>query len=158
MNVSMLDYLTTLSLQKNRSFARIYSFYPISRKLSFSSMLCMGMINSREGGCSATDLKSMSCYDKALISRMLSDLLDNGYIARNPEDDNKKRGMRYILSDEGRSIVEEMTDIFVRFSNEISENIPKEDLKTFLEVSAKLIENMGRYAKELEDKMKSEEK
>ena len=158
MNVSMLDYLTTLSLQKNRSFARIYSFYPISKKLSFSSMLCMGIIYSREGGCSATDLKSMSCYDKALISRMLSDLQDNGYIVRNPEDDNKKRGMRYILSDEGRMIAEKMTAMFIRFSHEISDDIPKEDLKTFLEVSAKLIENMVRYEKELEDKMKSEEK
>lgn len=158
MNVSMLDYLTTLSLQKNRSFARIYSFYPISKKLSFSSMLCMGIINSREGGCSATDLKSMSCYDKALISRMLSDLQDNGYIVRNPEDDNKKRGMRYILSDEGRMIAEKMTAMFIRFSHDISDDIPKEDLKTFLEVSAKLIENMVRYEKELEDKMKSEEK
>lgn len=158
MNVSMIEYLTTLSLQKNRSFARIYSFYPISKKLSFSSMLCMGMINSREGGCSATDLKSMSCYDKALISRMLSDLQDNGYIVRNPEDDNKKRGMRYILSDEGRMIAEKMTAMFIRFSHDISDDIPKEDLKTFLEVSAKLIENMVRYEKELEDKMKSEEK
>ena len=154
----MIEYLTTLSLQKNRSFARIYSFYPISKKLSFSSMLCMGIINSREGGCSATDLKSMSCYDKALISRMLSDLQDNGYIVRNPEDDNKKRGMRYILSDEGRIIAEKMTAMFIKFSHDISDDIPKEDLKTFLEVSAKLIENMVRYEKEMEDKMKSEEK
>ena len=152
MNVSMIEYLTTLNQQKNHSFTRIYNSCPISEKVSLSTMLCMWMIYKNEGGCSATDLRTMSCYDKSLISRMLSDLQENGYIIRNPEDDGKKRGMRYILSDQGVNVVEDMQESFLKFTDKISEDIPKEDLRTFLDVSVKLIGNIENYAKQLESK------
>ena len=43
-----------------------------------------------------------------------------------------------------------LSEVFLKISSEVSKDIPKEDLKTFYEVSCKLINNLGEYAGELE--------
>lgn len=150
MERSLLEQLAALMIQKSHSFARIYSCIPASKELNISSAVCLGIINGIEGGCSATELKEMSCYDKALISRMLTDMQNDGYIIRNPEDKDKQRGMRYIPSEKGRILGDMLSAEFLKISSEVSANIPKEDLVKFYEVSCKLINNLGEYARNLE--------
>ncbi|SEL09008.1 MarR family winged helix-turn-helix transcriptional regulator [Ruminococcus albus] len=150
MDRSLLENLAGLMIQKGHYFARIYSCIPASKELNMSSAVCLGIINGTEGGCSATELKEMSCYDKALISRMLTDMQNDGYIIRNPEDKDKQRGMRYIPSEKGKILGDMLSAEFLKISSEVSKDIPKEDLKTFYEVSCKLINNLDEYAGELE--------
>lgn len=150
MDRSLLEQLAALMIQKTHSFARIYASIPASKELNISSAVCLGIINGIEGGCSATELKELSCYDKALISRMLTDMQNDGYIIRNPEDKDKQRGMRYIPSEKGKILGDMLSAEFLKISSEVSKDIPKEDLVKFYEVCCKLINNLGEYSRELE--------
>lgn len=155
MDRSLLEQLAALMIKKGHYFARIYSCVPASKELNMSSAVCLGIINGIEGGCSATELKEMSCYDKALISRMLTDMQNDGYIVRNPEDKDKQRGMRYIPSENGKILGDMLSAEFLEISSEVTKGIPMEDLAKFYEVSCKLINNLGEYAATLES-MKTE--
>lgn len=150
MDRSLLENLAALMIQKGHYLARIYACVPASKELNISAAVCLGIINGIEGGCSATELKEMSCYDKGLISRMLTDMQNDGYIVRNPEDKDKQRGMRYIPSEKGKMLGDMLSAEFLKISSEVSKNIPKEDLVKFYEVSCKLINNLGEYARDIE--------
>ena len=157
MDRSLLEKLSALMIQKNHYFAKIYSCCPSSDKLNISSVVCLGLLNSKEGGCSATELKEMSCYDKGLISRMLTDMQNGGYIIRNPEDMGKQRGMRYIPSEIGKELADKLSAEFIIISSEVSKNIPVEDLEKFYEVCCKLISNLGDYARDIESEKQRRE-
>lgn len=150
METELLEKISLLMMRKNQSIKRLYGTYNTEMKLS--SAACLFILKNREGGCSAKELRDNVCYDKAFISRTLSELQSEGYIVRNPDDYDKQRGFRYMLSEKGVRFTEELRSHYSDLREASERNISKEDLAIFFRVSQQLIENIGNLAEEREKK------
>ena len=104
--------------------------------------ICIKSIAFIDGGVSAGDLCKMCFYDKALISRTINNLKKNGYICVNPQDENKSRGRRYILTEEGKRISDKMSEFMNNLGNELTKDISDEDVETFFQTALKILDNI----------------
>lgn len=151
MESPIIDMFSVLIIQNHKSMQKLFSDALEGFGLKVSSLSCMYIIRCNKGGCSATVLRETTCYDKALISRLLGEMQKLGYICRNPEDNEMQRGYRYILTEKGERTTELITRASAEISAEITKDIPPAELDAFYRTGAKLTDNLRRLANSKKD-------
>jgi DNA-binding MarR family transcriptional regulator len=78
--------------------------------LKSAEIVCLQTLMYYPDGLSAANLCSAADRDKAQISRTLKSLMSKGYIQENPSDVMRRRKKRWILTDAGKLLSEQMLD------------------------------------------------
>ncbi len=147
---SVIDMFSVLIVQNNRSLQKIYSELLGDFGLKISDVACLMIIRHNVCGCSATAMRDATCYDKALISRMLAEMQEKGLVCRNPDDEDRQRGMRFILTEKGLDITHRIDRLSMLISQEIEKDIAKDELERFCLTGSKLTDNLRRLSEDPE--------
>ena len=153
MDSSIIDLFSVLIVQNHRSMNKIYSDLLAECGLRISDVACLMIIRHNVGGCTATAIRDASCYDKALISRILAEMQEKGFICRNPEDKDKQRGVRFVLTNEGLEVTKRIDRLSLLVSREIESSLTREELERFFLMGSQLTDNLRRLS-ENTDKLK----
>lgn len=90
---------------------------------------CLIRLGRSPEGLTGTELSEICEVDKSLISRVLSDLIENGFA--DYEKTEKIYRKRIQLTDLGRTVVDEMRDVMDATVNAIRTDVSEEDLDAF---------------------------
>ena len=141
MDSKRIDIFMLALTKSQKSMAGIVKEIMREDNIKHIEVLCLKSIAFIEGGVSASDLCKMCFYDKAIISRTLNSLKGE-YIYINPQDENKTRGRRYLLTQKGRAVCDKMSRFMNTIGEELTHNIPEEDVEVFFRTALKILDNM----------------
>ena len=136
-----------LMMMKSRKL--VHEIYPdifTNCKLNLNFAMCIIIINRTDGGMSASGICDRCGFDKAQVSRILREMTDEGYIVRNPDDDELKRGYRYLLTDKGKQLIMEMEHDMDCITEYFIGDIPKENIDIFFSVLVQIHERISSFA------------
>lgn len=136
-------------LMFRRSFDRILKDIK-KKEMSYMSdyglravhMGCLLRINQSGKGMTVTELARESQTDKALISRVIKELMNDGFVNTNGNGYNK----RYVLTDESKKIVSDIAGDVGEYMAKARLGISEEDMQKFYEVLATLTQNISLIA------------
>jgi DNA-binding MarR family transcriptional regulator len=100
---------------------------------------CLLRIKQSEEGMTVTELAKESQTDKALISRVIKELSNNGFITTCGSGYNK----RYLLTEKSEGIALDIINDVGHYMAQAREGIPEEDMQKFYEVLANLTNNIS---------------
>lgn len=113
-----------------------------SRKLGIAPMhiRVLKVIHKKES-CTAIDIAGLFKRDKAQITRLVAQLIDQGLVKKepNPED---KRSQLLLLTDQGKALQEGLLTFSEEMQRKITKGIDSKDLDTFVEVAEKMTKNI----------------
>lgn len=149
MDTSLFDSFLLLFVTSTKYMHRLMKNAVESSGLNPTGFICLLLMSSSSGGMSAGEISKISCFDKALISRLLKDLEKNGYIQKNSEDIHLSRGYRMMLTDKGNELADRLRKGMQYFYKAVTEDIPQEELKVYYDTSLKISENMRKLVNDL---------
>lgn len=152
MDMKRFDMFAIALTKSQKDFTRIMKNAMQEEDLKHIDAICIRTIAYIDGGVSASELCKMCFYDKALISRTLSELSAKGYITRNPEDEKLSRGYRYILTDEGKHIELKMNKFVSSLAESLTRGITDEEEDMCFKTAVKIFKNMQDLSKNYSDK------
>lgn len=147
MDTSLFDAFSLLLLRNQKYMHRLLGEWCSQIGLNYSSIVCIRIIMGCPDGLSASEICETGCYDKALISRTVKELTAKGYVCRHAEDEDLARGYRIVLTEKGKNLAHSMEDDVFRFAQEITKDIPQEEMRQFYDISVRLSENLRRLTK-----------
>ncbi len=113
----------------HKSLSRIKNKNMGKYGLGSGDTVCLYFLYDRSEGITKTELASLCGVDKALISRIIRNLIEKNYVMGLTPDQNYKQ--RYILTEEGTRIVSEIIQTVVDITDYVSGEIPKEQIDGF---------------------------
>ncbi|MCD7950367.1 MAG: MarR family winged helix-turn-helix transcriptional regulator [Erysipelotrichaceae bacterium] len=114
-----------------------------SLNIKSSAITYIILLKNNFDGLQANQLCKYSGYDKALISRITNELIEKGYICRNPKDNHKQRGYRLILTTEGWELSQKVELLMKPLQEAFEKDIPPEDLEKFYQTIMIMAKNMN---------------
>ena len=114
--------------------------------LRSTHMQCMILL-SKSNGMTAMELVDSCAVNKALVSRVTSDLFERGYIEFTPDSADRKYRKKMVLTEEGSRITEEIIAKITGAVTAVSGNISERKLAIFYDVLftfEKNIENLSK--------------
>lgn len=138
-------------LMFRRSFDRILKDIK-KKEMSYMSeyglravhMGCLLRIKQSGKGMTATELARDSQTDKALISRVIKELANDGFVTTDVGGYKK----RYYLTEKSEKIVSDIARDVGQYMEEARRGIPEEDMLKFYEVLANLTTNISLIVKD----------
>ena len=109
-------------------------------------MGCLLRIKQSERGMTVTKLAKASNTDKALISRVIKELTQDGFITTKTSGDDKSYNKKYYLTEKSEKIASDISADMVRYMAEARAGISDEDMQRFYEILAILVENISLIA------------
>lgn len=105
-------------------------------------MRVLKIIHKRKS-CTAIDIAVLFKRDKAQITRLVKQLIDQGFVKKepNPED---KRSQLLVLTSEGIALQESLLLFAEEMQKQITEGIDAEDLEVFARVAEQMTKNLAR--------------
>ncbi len=133
---SNLLYSATKSLHRLKT--RAMDGYGLSSAHPF----CLRALQMKPEGMTRTQLATACSVDKAQISRIVSELVERGYVS----EASKGAGYRkkIILTDRGRQIACEIDDKVNRVLTYVSGEIPPDDIEQMYCTMSRICENLKR--------------
>lgn len=107
-------------------------------------MSCLLNIVDSEDGVTATQLATSCGTDKALISRILKELIACEFVT--VEGEEKAYNKKYLLTEKGKSVVSAIEKDIVEYMTRAREGIPEERMQDFYEVMQALEKNIALIA------------
>lgn len=114
------------------SITRMYN--QIATEHGSSQTIGYVLINVSREGTPATKIAPLMGMEPTSLSRLLKNMEDTGLIYREG-DKTDKRVVRIFLTEEGLRKRKISKSAILKFNERLHENIPKEDLETFIRVS-----------------------
>lgn len=105
---------------------------------------CLLYVGQSEKGMTVTQLAGACKTDKALISRVVKELIANGTITTRSSD--KTYNKKYILTERGEEINANLTSAISEYMGSARKNVSEDDLVTFYEVLDTLEKNISHIA------------
>ena len=124
----------------SRSITKIKTKYMASYGLGSTHTACMRKLYAAPDGITRTQLADLCELDKAQVTRIVNELVKNGYAVEVGRGSGYKRHV--ILTEEGKKATAEINAIILDFNKYVSENIPSEDLSTFYKVFGEICANL----------------
>ena len=109
-------------------------------------MGCLLHIERSENGMTVTELAKASGNDKALISRIVKELVSDGFLSTQTNAEDKSYRKKYCLTDKSRIITSDLDKDISEYMSQARGNIPQEDMSTFYEVLRTLTHNISLIA------------
>lgn len=96
----------------------------------------------RKKTCTAIDIASLFKRDKAQITRIVKQLIDQGYVKKepNPEDN---RSQFLVLTSQGKAIQENLLKFSEEMQQQITQGIDLKEMETFIKVAQKMTANLA---------------
>lgn len=96
----------------------------------------------RKKSCTAIDIASLFKRDKAQITRIVKQLIDQGYVKKepNPEDN---RSQFLVLTSQGKAIQENLLKFSEEMQQQITQGIDLKEMETFIKVAQKMTANLA---------------
>lgn len=107
---------------------------------------CLLLISLRGGGMTVTELAKESNTDKALISRIIRELLDDGFVLTEAHGEEKIYNKKYFLTHRSEEIVADVNTDIGEYMAEARSGISAEDMIKFYETLAALSYNISLIA------------
>ncbi len=89
----------------------------------------------------AIDISGLFKRDKAQITRLVNQLIDQGFVQKTPNPDDK-RSQLLELTSTGRALQERLRTLSDDMENQMAQGIEAEDLDTFKKVAQKMTRNL----------------
>ncbi len=114
--------------------------------LRSSHVMLIYQIGNHPEGLTPADLAESSSVDKALISRVISDLLERGFV-RTVRPEGRKYKARLCLTESGTEIADYIAATVDDIQHQVSGDIPKADLEVFYRTLSTLQDNFDKLTK-----------
>ena len=132
-NIKVSDFMLALDrITKNTK--RIIDIALQKYGLRSTHASCFFRICEDEKGLSSTELSEACGVDKAFISRITAELVSEGYIEKDPNSKGIIYKRKYILTEKGVSVYNDLKSTLASITAKASDQIPREKLETFDEV------------------------
>lgn len=118
--------------------------------LRATHLMCMIQIDQSEDGLTPTEISKTCAIDKAFVSRITSDLMDQEFIKINDKfNDGRKYRQKYVLTEKGYGLMAEIREIIDRVVANISGTVTDDELKCFYKVLDVINSNIDCAAEEI---------
>lgn len=107
---------------------------------------CLLKINQSEKGMTITQLSKATNTDKALISRVVKELSNDGFLENKNAKEEKSYNKKYYLTEKSEKIASDINGDMIRYLAQAREGIPDEDMHKFYEILARLTQNISTIA------------
>ena len=98
-------------------------------------------IIDRTSPCTANDIVQFLQRDKAQVTRLLNTLIEQGYIEKVPNPDDK-RSQRLLLTDSGATIMTQINDIDKQMGQQLTQGVTSDDLAALQRITEKMAANL----------------
>lgn len=115
--------------------------------LRSSHVMVLYILGRTPDGLTPAELSDASSVDKALISRIISELTEKGFVTTAPSG-GKRYKARLLLTTEGRNVANYIASAVSTIQQKVSGDIPKEDLEIFYRTLFILQTNFRNLAEE----------
>lgn len=133
-----------------RSLHKIKSKKMAEYGLRATHLMCMIHIYRTEDGLTPTEISRTCAIDKAFVSRITYDLTERDLITFNERfSDGRKYKQKYILTDKGVAIIEEIKLLVDKVIGNIYDCVSVEELKCFYKVLDAINANINASADEI---------
>lgn len=146
---------TKLDMQENRfelfdvsvslickSIQKIKSEVMHAYGLKSSHVFFIVQLEGRDEGLTATELSHAGRMDKAQISRVVSELIHKGFVARIAGEGQKYKN-KLILTESGKNIARDLDYLIARALEYVSGSIPVSDLEAFYRTLFTISDNLS---------------
>ena len=118
--------------------------------LRSSHVMVLYLLGREENGLTPVELAESGSVDKALISRILTELTEKGFVTNHPAD-GKRYKARLTLTPTGKETSRHIAAMIGDIQKQVSGNIPEEDMETFYRVLFTLQDNFRAVASQIEN-------
>ncbi len=133
-----MERFTTFTINLSnieRSLHKIKSLKMAQYGLRATHLMCMVQIEGSKDGLTPTELAQKCAIDKAFVSRITNDLNALCFIRINDKfNDGRKYRQKYILTEKGYAVMQEIQDIITRVVGDIWDTVTPEELQCFYKV------------------------
>lgn len=109
-------------------------------------MGCILRIKESESGMTVTELAKATRTDKALISRNLKELIEDGFVTTKTKGEDNAYKKRYYLTEKSEKIATDINGDIAAYIVAARGNTPEEDIQTFYRVLASFENNISLIA------------
>ncbi len=118
-----------------RSLQKMKSMKMAQYGLRATHLMCMVQIENSKEGLTPTEIARQCYIDKAFVSRITNDLTELSFIKINDKfNDGRKYKQKYILTEKGYGVMEEIKEIIDKVIINIRETVSDDELKCFYKV------------------------
>jgi DNA-binding MarR family transcriptional regulator len=118
--------------------------------LRSSHVMVIYILGRTQNGLTPAELSEASSVDKALISRIIAELTEKGFVTT-ASSGGRRYKARLCLTDKGREIADYIANAVSSIQKQVSGEIPKEDLEVFYRTLFTLQNNFKKLAEEGEE-------
>ena len=133
-----------------RSLNKVKSIKMAQYGLRATHLMCMIQIDQNEDGLTPTEIAQACAIDKAFVSRITTDLIEQDFIkVNNKFNDGRKYRQKFILTEKGYSVMAEIKEIVDKIISNISDTVTDDELKCFYKVLNVINNNIDSAAKDV---------
>jgi DNA-binding MarR family transcriptional regulator len=115
--------------------------------LRSSHVMVLYILGRTPDGLTPAELSDASSVDKALISRIIAELTEKGFVTTAPSGGRRYKA-RLLLTEEGRKVADYIADAVGDIQQKVSGDISEEDLEVFYRTLFTLQTNFRNLAEE----------
>ena len=109
-------------------------------------MGCLIRIKQSEKGMTITQIAKESNTDKALISRVIKELAQDGFVATKTAGEDRSYNKKYYLTEKGENIASDINEDIGSYMVQARAGIPEGDMLKFYETLGLLSKNISLIA------------
>ena len=125
-----------------KSIQKIKSEKVLQYGLKSSHVLFLVQLGRSEDGLTAGELSEVGHVDKAQISRVISELMNKGYVTKLCLRQGQKYKNKLTLTEAGRRVTREINDMIMNVLETVSGSIPLSDLEIFYRTLFTISDNL----------------
>lgn len=148
--IDRFEKLTIGIAQIYKSIQRIKKCQMSGIGLKGTHVMCIYYLSNHPEGLTASDLCDICKEDKAGISRILSELEQNGFICYESANDKKYRA-KAVLTSEGRTCAALVNDMIRHATEKGGNGITEKEREIFYRVLFQISENLNQICTELDN-------
>lgn len=127
-----------------KSIRKLEMSYMSKYSLRAVHLRCLLRMKEREHGMSVTELARVCKTDKALISRTVRELAEDGFITAVGGEGEKTYNKRYRLTEKSEGVIGDVSLDISRYIQKARKDITEEDIQIFYEVLSLFEDNIAR--------------
>ncbi len=109
-------------------------------------MRCLLVIKQSENGMTITQLAKTTSTDKALISRVVKELANDGFLETKTAGDDKSYNKKYYLTEKSEKIASDINEDIGIYMAQARIGIPEDEMQRFYETLFRLSQNISVIA------------
>ena len=129
-----------------KDIKRLETTYMREYGLRSVHMGCIFRIKESEKGMTVTELARATGTDKALISRILKELIEDGFVLTRTKGEDKAYKKKYYLTEKSEKIATDINNDIAAYVIAARGDTPEEDIQTFYRVLESFEKNIALIA------------